>query len=457
MWRGKQRARVVRFGSRREVAVFVGGGLLVMVVVGLGAMFVCRWVAQQQALADSARTTERLSSLVIGPRLPGYLAQQPQGRAELDRAVAEQIAESNLREVTVWSADGTVLYSDQPDDLGKRFPPSEALLAAAAGTTTAAWEDDPPEADATSAADARASTADDTGPRRFVEVYAPLRLADQPPMVFEAYLNYRQVDDLAGRLLRAILPLVLVPLLLLQLVQIPVGLSLGRRLRRSEAERMRLVQRDLAASDRERGRFAADLHDGPIQELAGSSYALGAVAATVTERHGRLMGGVQDAMLRSIHSLRGLMTDLDRPDLRSGRLDQTISALAEQFRAEGVDVDLQVAELPTLSQEVMVALYRVVRETLANAEQFAAGRVSISVSPAGSGGPGKQSRVRLVIADDGVGLHPSRIDRHSEGYLRVRLLHDRVASLGGELVVTSAPGQGTTVRVELPAQAGATN
>jgi len=454
MRRGNQRPRVVRFGARRERAVFLGGGLLTTVVVGVGAGLMCHSIAHQQALADSARMTEQLSNLVIGPLLPGYLDREPGGAAELRRVVKDRMSDQTLTEVTIWSADGTVVYSDKAEDIGKTLPPSKQLLAAVAGRTTSGWEDDPPEADATSAAQAEASTADDTGPGRFVEVYTPLRLKDRPPMVFEAYYNYGPVDELAGRLLRQILPLVLIPLVLLQLIQIPVGLSLGRRLRRSDNERIRLLQRDLSASDQERVRFATDLHDGPIQELAGGSYALGAVAATAGDGQLPLVSRVQDVMQQSIHNLRGLMTDLDRPDLRSGRLDQAIPALAEKVRAEGIDVELELAELPNLSHEAMATLYRVVRETLANVQRSNAGQVSIALASMRGASPGEPPRVRLVVADDGEGVDPSRIDRSSEAYLRMQLLHDQVESLEGELVVASAPGHGTTVQVDLPSRAG---
>jgi hypothetical protein len=171
---GNPRPRVVRFGARRELTLFVGGGLLTTVAVGVAAACVCHSIADQQALDDYARTTEQMSSQVIGPLAPGYLAQDPAEMAALDRVVHNGMSDDNLIEVTIWSADGTVLYSDRANDIGKTLPPSKELLAATAGRTTSAWEDDPPEADATSAAEALASTADDNGPRRFVEVYAPM-------------------------------------------------------------------------------------------------------------------------------------------------------------------------------------------------------------------------------------------------------------------------------------------
>jgi signal transduction histidine kinase len=274
-------------------------------------------------------------------------------------------------------------------------------------------------------------------------------------MVFEAYFDYDPVDRLAGRLLRQILPLVLIPLLALQLVQIPIAISLARRIRRHESDRSRLLERALSVSDRERVRFAADLHDGPIQDLAGISYALGAVAPTVIERHAPLMARVQDALQRSIESLRGLMTDLYPPDLRSGNLGQSIVPLTNQLRSDGVDVQLDLGEVPALSEEGAAALYRVARESLANIHKHAqAATVRIKLETVEGAHQGDEPWVRLVVADDGVGVDPAKMDRRAEGHLGLRLLVDRVQSLGGELVVTSAVGRGTTVRADLPVRSG---
>ena len=267
------------------------------------------------------------------------------------------------------------------------------------------------------------------------------------------HFNYRPVDDLAGRLVRQILPVALIPLLLLLLVQIPAGLSLGRRLRRSEHERVRLLQRDLSASDRKRVRFATALHDGPIEELAGGSYALGAVAATAADRQLPLVNGAQDVVQQSVQDQRGLMTDLDRSDLRSGRLDLTVNALAEQLRVEGIDVELELAELPDLGEEVTATLIGVVRESLANATLPLPAR-STSLSPRPDARPGEPARVLLVVADDGEGLDGARVDRNKESCLPIQLLHDRVRSRQGEFVVTSGRGLGTTVRAVLPIGAG---
>ena len=118
-------------------------------------------------------------------------------------------------------------------------------------------------------------------------------------------------------------------------------------------------------------RFAADLHDGPIQDLAGISYALGAVAPAVVERHAPLMARVQEALQRSIESLRGLMTDLYPPDLRSGNLDQTITHPRRPARGDGGRGASSTWPRSGLSEEGVATLYRVARESLANVQKHA--------------------------------------------------------------------------------------
>jgi signal transduction histidine kinase len=101
-------------------------------------------------------------------------------------------------------------------------------------------------------------------------------------------------------------------------------------------------------------------------------------------------------------------------------------------------VDLQVDVETQLPERVEVASYFVVSEALANAAKHARASVAhVTVTAAGS-------LLQVSIRDDGVGgADPAR----GSGLIG---LTDRVQALGGTLTVLSPPGQGTTVRVELP-------
>jgi signal transduction histidine kinase len=440
---------VLRIGTRRELTLLIGFGFLMMLVIGVGALFATRSVAQRQALEDSERASARLADLVVKPLWTGYPPRDPVKYADLKRDLTIRVTEGKLTEVTIWSADGTVLFSDREEDIGKKLPPPEELLTALAGETSSDFQNGEPEADANPSA-SPSVPAQETGGHRFVEVYTPLDVAGEPRMVFEAYYDYDQVNQLANRLLRQTLPLVLIPLLTLQLVQVPIALSLARRIKQHEKGRSRLLERALEVADRQRIGFAADLHDGPIQDLIGINFALGGVVPTVAAPFAPAMARAQTALQRAIQDLRGLMIDLYPPHPNGGNLASTIATLANRLQDDGITVELDLAAVPTLSDEVAASIYRVTRESLANVQEHAhAKTVQISLRMLHGLHGTDHAWVRLAIADDGVGFDPATIDR-GEGHLGLRLLTDRVRSLRGELLVTSAVGRGTTVLADLP-------
>jgi signal transduction histidine kinase len=407
-------------------------------------------VAQRQALNDAERSTRRLADLVAGPLLADFLRGDRAGTDELDRVVAGRLADGSLAEVTVWRGDGRILYAAHASDIGKQVSPPPEVALALQGTATSDFQTGVPEVDesATPASPTRSGPAPG---QRLVEVYVPIAVPGQGPLVFEAYYDDRRVDDLARQLMMQTIPLVIAPLLLLQLIQIAASLSLARRLRQHEHERTRLLERGLATADQERARFAADLHDGPIQDLAGIGYVLGAVAPAVPDRQAPLMLRVQEALQRAIDSLRHLMTDLYPPDLQASTLTQTLSDLADPLRVEGVAVDLRAVELPPLSTESVAALYRVGKESLVNVHKHArASKVTLCLSLVRGAGAGEVDRVRFVVQDNGVGVEKTQLDRRAEGHLGLRLLTDRVESLGGRLEIVSERGQGTRVAAEVP-------
>ncbi len=423
---------------RRQLTVFYTVAATTVVVLAVGAIASSRAVARDAALDESERRTVRLAELVVAPLLEPSLDGDVQSRRDLQRTVDFRKAEGDLTEVTVWSLDRGVVFTDEPLQPGEPPEPlpAEAEAAIRDGTTYAAFEDSP---EVTLAG----YDADNPG---FVEVYVPLRLKSGETLAFEVYYDYRRVDEVAQSLLWNILPLVLVPLLLLQIVQVPIAASLARRIRRQEAERARLLEQALSQSDRERVRIAADLHDGPIQELAGIGYALATFVPALPDQHRPLADRVGATVHHAIDSLRRMMVDIYPPDLTSGEFSQTLEGLATPLRERGVAVEfVDDADLPELDAEAITALYRVAREALLNVAAHAeATTVLVTLSVVGPG------RVRLTVTDDGVGMTDADMDRRAEGHLGLRLLQDRVRGMGGELTLTSPDGGGTRVTAEVP-------
>ncbi len=439
----RHRARV---GVRRELVLAYGVAALILIVVALAAVLASWQVARGQALKEAERSTRRLADVVVAPLLGESVNGNRQRFGELDRTVQTRIDDGDLTEITVWARDGTIVYSDDPDQIGQRQnPPSEVTLAIDGQKTSSGFENEP-----------EVDTGSGLVPgEQFVEVYVPLNLPGQAPLAFEAYYDYTRVQNTARELARSLIPLVLAPLLLLQFIQVPTAVSLARRVRRHEANDARLLENTLAASERERSRIAGDLHDGPIQDIAGISYALGAIAPAVAEDRKSLMTEVQRTVQHAIESLRRLMVDLYPPDLDTARLPETLVALTVPLREQGMDVQTEVEALPELSTDTVTTLYRIAREALANVGEHSQARhVALSLKTLHPAGKGPKT-VELVISDDGVGIDLSRVDRRAEGHLGLRLLHDRVESSGGTLTMTAGPKGGTVLRVELPVDGAA--
>ncbi len=438
---GRGRPSTPRVGVRRELAIFYGAAAVALIVVSIGAVVASKSVAKSQALADAERMTSRLGTLVVGPIL-GDAMNGDQGSAQdLVHAIQNRMKDGSLRQVTVWDATGRIVWADDAAVIGRQQNPPPAVGEAINDGMSTSDFDEKPEAIGPGFVDSEDG---------FVEVYTPLEV-DGQTLAFEAYYDYARVDETANGLLFQLIPLVLAPLLLLMLIQMPIAASLARRIRRQDADRSALLERNLSVSEKERVRVAADLHDGPIQELAGVGYALGAVASSVPENKQSLMGDIQNTVLHAIESLRELMVDLYPPDLSVGQLPNTLENLAAPLQGKGVDIDISVTELPALDNDVMTTIYRVAHEALANvAEHADASRVSIRLGMNGTTGPARSKTVHLEVIDDGVGLDPSRLDRRSEGHLGLRLLKTRVEELGGTLTLTGGAQGGTVVGATLP-------
>ncbi|WP_170315576.1 sensor histidine kinase [Nakamurella deserti] len=428
-----------------RLRMFWGVALLVLLLIAAGAVLASRALARDQALQDAERMTDRLGRLVIAPLLGDALTGDVARRVELDRTVANRIADGYLAEVTVWTVDGTVVYASDAADVGMQVDtPVEVAAAITQDVRSADF------------AEEREAATQDHGPSGsgYVEVYVPLAVAGQPKLAFEAYYDYGRVNEMANSILRSLLPLVLIPLVMLQLIQVPIAVSLARRVKRHESERAALLERSLTGSEKERIRIAADLHDGPIQDLAGIGYALGAVRVSAAEAQQPVLSTVQDSVHRAIDSLRRMMVDLYPPDLNAAQLPATIADLTVPLRDSGIAVDVQFDDepMPELDPSTVTALYRVAREALANvAEHSRATAVTVRLAvDTGGDGSGDGGTIVLSVTDNGVGIDVGDLDRRGEGHLGLRLLRDRVESLGGTFAIGPAGDTGTRVSAALP-------
>ncbi len=417
--------------SRRALTAFVALGLVVLVVVAAAAVVLSEIIARRSALDEAAGTTSRFSRLTVAPLLEGALAGVPEDRENLDRLVAVRLRDGSLRSVVVWDRSGTVVYSTDASLVGARPTTGEEFDRALAGETVADVDTDPE------------TGQHGAGGRPLVEVYTPLPVAGDD-LVLEAYYSYAGVEA-QTRLLREQIVLVAVGgMVLLQLVQIPIAASMARRIRRHEQARVDLADRVLAESDRERRTIAADLHDGPVQELAGIAYTLGALRMTGGQLSPEVLDQLDTSVGSTLAELRRLMVEAHPPDADVDGLRQAVSALATAPGAPGTVVDVEVDDLPDLPPATAAVLLRAARELVSNALRHAgAEQVDVRLAAVGD-------EVHLTVEDDGVGLPDTGTDRRAEGHLGLRLVVERARDAGGRTVLGGRRGGGTSVLVALP-------
>jgi len=215
---------------------------------------------------------------------------------------------------------------------------------------------------------------------------------------------------------------------------------------RESQERLRsLAQRVAAVREDERRRLGLDLHDGVCQDLAGIALLVGSLrqqngqtpdGTMQLERIERYLHGVGDHLRRLAHDLRPML-------LHDLGLEGSIGSLVAAFSSPTTRVEARVAAaVPRLAEAVEIGVYRVVQEAVMNACRHGAPTAIVVTIDVGD-------RVRIAVRDDGVGFDPARRPRTSS--FGLVSMEERALSLGGQLTIESALGQGTVVRFECPA------
>jgi len=200
------------------------------------------------------------------------------------------------------------------------------------------------------------------------------------------------------------------------------------------ASRARVV----VAGDAERRRLERNLHDGAQQRLVALAIGLRIIDRLVDESpqaaHEALTRANEE-LTQTLAELRELARGLHPAVLSDHGLEPAIRSLMQRAPVP-VELTFDAAERP--ADAVEVAAYYVIAESLTNVAKYAHATVAnVEVRLLGD-------RLLIEVADDGVGGAD-----HSKGSGLLGL-GDRVAAIGGRLHVESVPGQGTSVRADLP-------
>jgi signal transduction histidine kinase len=195
----------------------------------------------------------------------------------------------------------------------------------------------------------------------------------------------------------------------------------------------------VAAADTTRRRFERDLHDGAQQRLVSAALQLrsavrAAVPGSATELKAEL-DNVAGELIGVLEELREIARGLHPAALAEGGLRTALKTLARRSTV-AVRLDVHVDE--RLPESIELAAYYAVAEALTNAAKHA------SASLVDVWAKSRPGVLHIRVRDDGKG--GADVTRGS-GLVG---LNDRVEALGGQLRLSSPPGAGTTVDIELP-------
>ena len=209
------------------------------------------------------------------------------------------------------------------------------------------------------------------------------------------------------------------------------------------------LERSVEASELERRRWARELHDDSLQELAAVKLRLGALARVKPEDLPEAVAQAIEHVDASIQAMRSLITDMRPASLDQLGIGPALEALAERWSAlSGIDARLDVdlrfeagQETTRLAPLIETTIYRVVQEALTNVAKHAgAQRVSVTVVE-------RDGAVEIAVTDDGRGFSG---DEPSDGFGLIGM-RERTRLAGGRHDVESSPGAGTTVHALIPA------
>lgn len=206
---------------------------------------------------------------------------------------------------------------------------------------------------------------------------------------------------------------------------------------RLEGERREASRAAVRAQERERQRIAQDLHDEANQALTAVLLRLEASAQAAPPALGRELRETKRLTTRAMEELLALARQLRPTVLDDHGLLPALQTQVRDFGEQtGIDTEFRRhGQVPKLTPEQQLVIYRVTQESLSNIAQHAgAQRVEVELSFVG--------RTLLRVSDDGRGFVGGR-----EGGLGLSGMRERALLVGGHLAIHSAAGSGT--RVEL--------
>lgn len=219
-----------------------------------------------------------------------------------------------------------------------------------------------------------------------------------------------------------------------------------KRAERAVADEQRLLRQMLDLYERDRQLLAYEIHDGAAQHVTGALFHLQGFEQLRTTNPAAAEESIERArqsLTEAAGEIRRLIGGLRPPILdESGVVAAVEHLVDESRRAGGAEIEIvQDVRFERLATPVENTIFRIVQEGLTNARRYSqSDRIRVSLVQ-------NNGTVHVEIRDWGVGFDPNKVSRSRFG---LRGIRERARLLGGRAEISSQPGEGTRIKVELP-------
>ncbi|MDP1610994.1 MAG: sensor histidine kinase [Sulfuritalea sp.] len=453
-----------RIGFSREF-------MLVGTMVVLAAMAVFGIWLGRQIENNVVNRAAQIAAIYVESILTAQLQDWPASgmlpaatHATLDRIFVDGTLRSKVVGFKLWTTNGRILYSGDHNQIGRDYPMEGLLAAAFAGevqsriAVPANWHE--PDVQPKSGT-------------RQLEIYVPVRTGADGKVTAVAEFDH-SMEALDGDILSsqrqgwamtALCALAIYSLMYRRVRRASNKILDQQRLLQGQLRQLRSALDDnqsmrqrlsqagaqtTALNEQYLHRIAADLHDGPAQELAYAllrfdhlEVACGGCASPVGDAK-RELETIHGALRISLDELRAIAAGLGVPGVDELTLAETAQrALRDAERQSGCAAKAEIdTTLGPASLALKITVYRVIRESLGNCWRYAQPAIpEVRVQHRGE-------EVAIEVMDRGPGFDPATA--LASGRLGLLFMRERVRLAGGVFEINSAPGRGTVIRASIP-------
>ncbi|MGV2101100.1 sensor histidine kinase [Rhizobium sp. 21-4511-3d] len=439
---------------------FITGGVVSIMAMLLIGILLTRLI-EDAVIHNSGAATALYVDSVVAPLLPDMQTETllDEGSAQaLNETLSQGALGKRLVSFKLWRSDGTILYSNEQELIGRKFPVSDKLRQAFSGALVARYE---------VASDPESEKERQLG-KPLMEIYNPVLQpwSGQPVAVVEFYETAEGLADSIARArlwswasvagLTAIFFLALSALVFRgsRLIEaqrsdlrdkvtelsalLAEKLALQRRLQRSSLRAAALNETYLRS-------VGADLHDGPAQHIAYASLRLDSEmlvdAKTSPDMREKELSWIRSSLAEAMREIRTICRGLVLPEIEGASFAEIIERVVSAHETRTASTVSRSVEddRSDLSAAVKICVYRFVQEALNNAYRHGGG-IEQSVTARVRDG-----EVRIEVRDQGDGFDPNEVRPTSLGLAGLR---ERVDSLGGDFDIKTS-GAGTVVSMTL--------